>query len=68
MELLHILSSLFSLVLTLPGTFGEGMVDVSANATYDYVVVGCGIAGLVLAMRLSELPSASVICIEAGPL
>lgn len=36
--------------------------------TYDYVVVGCGIAGLVLSMRLSEDENVSVICLEAGPL
>jgi GMC oxidoreductase len=36
--------------------------------TYDYVVVGCGIAGLVVSMRLSEDENVSVICLEAGPL
>lgn len=36
--------------------------------SYEYVVVGCGIAGLVLSMRLSEDPAVSVICLEAGPL
>jgi choline dehydrogenase-like flavoprotein len=36
--------------------------------TYDYVVVGCGISGLVVATRLSEDPNVSVICIEAGSL
>jgi len=41
--------------------------SVSTPLTYDYIVVGCGIAGLVVAMRISELP-VSVLCIEAGPL
>lgn len=39
-----------------------------ATTTYDYVVVGCGIAGLVTSMRLSEDENVSVVCLEAGPL
>ncbi|KAI9724093.1 MAG: hypothetical protein M1812_000812 [Candelaria pacifica] len=35
---------------------------------YDYVVVGCGISGLVVANRLSENRNVSVLCIEAGNL
>lgn len=34
--------------------------------SYDYIVVGCGISGLVVTNRLSENPLLTVLCIEAG--
>ena len=41
-------------------------IDEPLFESYDYIIVGCGISGLVVSNRLSEIASRTVLCIEAG--
>jgi len=44
------------------------VVVTAANDDYDYVIVGGGTSGLVVANRLSEDAGTSVLVVEAGPI
>ena len=44
------------------------LVSDAAGQTYDYIVVGCGVSGLVVSSRLTENEDVTVLCLEAGAL
>ena len=45
---------------------GSSFGTIGTNATFDYVIVGGGTAGLTMATRLASDPNISVAVVEAG--
>ncbi len=62
--LIALLSSISATALVIDNAFNNSL----NNAAFDYVIVGCGIAGLVVANRLTEDLNTTVLCLEAGDL
>jgi len=46
---------------------GASVPDMQENTAYDYIIVGAGSSGCVLANRLSQDPANRVLLIESGP-
>ncbi len=61
-----------SLLLAFPalalgsGLYGNSFGVPGVNATYDYVIIGGGTAGLTIAARLAEDQDVSVAVVEGG--
>ncbi|KAK0235295.1 aryl-alcohol oxidase [Armillaria nabsnona] len=66
---MHFLEALLALSLARPGLCAiyNNFVELPQNLTFDFVIVGGGTAGNVVANRLTENPTFSVLILEAGP-
>lgn len=61
---MHMLVELSPCILTI--LLATSHREVPLNQQYDYIIVGAGAAGCVLANRLSENPNITVLLIETG--
>lgn len=69
MKVLCLLALIFGVALTKARSLnGRDLIENAVGQTFDYIVVGCGITGLVVSSRLSEDEDMSVLCLEAGDL